>query len=95
MRLNIESEIYKGIEEKSVCLFPDCSNSAETKLPEQEVLPVSAQISQTQSGAERQPNLTTWKKEESVKSISPFQPSYPSTVMQKGKKKKEKGTDDR
>ncbi|KAK3550225.1 hypothetical protein QTP86_021250 [Hemibagrus guttatus] len=57
--------------------------SSETKLPEQEVLPVSAQISQTQSGADRQPNLTTWKKEESVKSASPFQPSYPSSVMQK------------
>lgn len=62
------------------------------KLPEQDVLPVSAQISQTQtqSGAERQSNLTAWKKEESVKSTSPFQPSYPSLVMQKGKKKKKK-----
>ncbi|XP_058267219.1 rabphilin-3A isoform X2 [Hemibagrus wyckioides] len=60
------------------------TQNGETKLPEQEVLPVSAQISQTQSGAERQPNLTTWKKEESVKSTSPFQPSYSSSIMQKG-----------
>lgn len=52
------------------------------------MLPVSAQISQTQSGAERQSNLTTWKKEESVRSASPLQPSYPSPVMQKGKKKR-------
>ncbi|KAK3521846.1 hypothetical protein QTP70_018579 [Hemibagrus guttatus] len=63
--------------------YVNTQNGAETKLPEQEVLPVSAQISQTQSGADRQPNLTTWKKEESVKSASPFQPSYPSSVMQK------------
>ncbi|GAA6100381.1 rabphilin-3A [Tachysurus ichikawai] len=57
--------------------------NGEMKLPEQEALPVSAQISQTQSGTERQPNLTTWKKEESVKSASPLQPSYMSSVMQK------------
>lgn len=62
------------------------------KLSEQEVLPVSAQISQTQtqSGAERHSNLTAWKKEESVKSAGPLQPSYPSSPMQKGKKKKRK-----
>lgn len=59
------------------------------KPPEQEGLPVSAQISQTQaqSGAERQSNLTAWKKEESNKSASyPLQPSYLSSLMQTGKK---------
>ncbi|MCJ8742348.1 hypothetical protein PDJAM_G00080950 [Pangasius djambal] len=66
--------------------YVNTRNGAEMKPPEQEVLPVSAQISQTQtqSGAERQSNLTAWKKEESVKSASPLQPSYPSSLMQKG-----------
>ncbi|XP_060765356.1 rabphilin-3A [Neoarius graeffei] len=56
--------------------YVNTQNGEEMKLPEQEVLPVSAQIIQTQtlSGAERQSNLTAWKKEESVK----------SPLMQKG-----------
>ncbi|KAF5906864.1 rabphilin-3A-like isoform X1, partial [Clarias magur] len=60
------------------------TQNGEMKPPVQDVPPVSAQISQTQSGAERQSNLTTWKKEESVKSASPLQPSYLSSQMQKG-----------
>ncbi|XP_053501873.1 rabphilin-3A [Ictalurus furcatus] len=67
--------------------YVNTQNGAEMKPPEQEGLPVSAQISQTQaqSGAERQSNLTAWKKEESNKSAShPLQPSYLSSLMQTG-----------
>ncbi|XP_046718021.1 rabphilin-3A isoform X2 [Silurus meridionalis] len=62
------------------------TQNGEMKPPEQDKLPVSAQISQiqTQSGVVRQSNLTAWKKEESVKSASPLQPSYPSSLIQRG-----------
>ncbi|KAI5624389.1 rabphilin-3A isoform X1, partial [Silurus asotus] len=65
--------------------YVQTQNGAEMKPPEQDKLPVSAQISQiqTQSGVVRQSNLTAWKKEESVKSASPLQPSYPSSLIQR------------